>query len=268
MITNSPLAFSNMLETQRLDPFGQYLPPSSELPDSDDIPVDKDWSWRLPPAKKVRNEDQNWIPNVLLMLLKSIWSDRTDWFFGVDMGVYHATGKNVRVPVVPDGFLSVGVVGRKNNKSRRSYVLWEEDDIPPILALEVVSWSPGGEYDDKKAIYAKLGVLYYVIYNPEFWRRDGHQPLEIYKLIGDSYHLQAGEPFWMPEIGLGIGRCPEIFTDSLEEVLSWFDERGDRYLRSEEKAAQAQERADSLKMLSDRLLAKLQELGIDPNDLD
>jgi hypothetical protein len=59
-----------------------------------------------------------------------------------------------------------------------------------------------------------------------------------------------------------------VLTDSLEEVLSWFDERGDRYLRSEEKAAQAQERADSLKMLSDRLLAKLQELGIDPNDLD
>jgi hypothetical protein len=43
-----------MLETQRLDLSAQYLPPSSELPDSDDIPVD--------------NEDQNWIPNVLLML--------------------------------------------------------------------------------------------------------------------------------------------------------------------------------------------------------
>jgi hypothetical protein len=51
-----------MLETQRLDNAltgpQQYLPPSTELPDSDDIPVD--------------NEDQNWIPNVLLMLLKNI----------------------------------------------------------------------------------------------------------------------------------------------------------------------------------------------------
>jgi hypothetical protein len=50
-----------MLETQRLDishtSDRQYLPPSSELPDSDDIPVD--------------NEDQNWIPNVLLMLLNN-----------------------------------------------------------------------------------------------------------------------------------------------------------------------------------------------------
>jgi Uma2 family endonuclease len=240
---------------------GQYLPPSSELWDSDDIPVD--------------NEDQNWIPNVLLMLLKNIWIDRNDWFFGVDMGVYHATGKNARVPIVPDGFLSLGVERRKNNKSRRSYVVWEEQDVAPILALEVVSWTPGGEYDDKQAIYAKLGVLYYIIYNPEFWRRDGHQPLEVYKLVEDSYQLQIGEPFWMPEIGLGIGRCPEIFPGSNEEVLSWFDERGDRYLRAEEKeiqaveeAVQARAEADIAKQRAEKLLAKLKELGIDADSLD
>ncbi len=247
-----------MLDTQRLDITSnsnrQYLPPGSELLDSDDIPVD--------------NEDQNWIPNVLLMLLKNIWRDRTDWFFGVDMGVYHATSINARVPVVPDGFLSLGVERRKNNKSRRSYVVWEERDVPPILALEVVSWTPGGEYDDKQAIYAKLGVLYYVIYNPEFWRRDGHQPLEIYKLVGDSYQLQIGEPFWMPEIGLGIGRCPEIFSGSQEEVLSWFDERGDRYLRAEEKEVQARTEADRANQKVEKLLAKLQELGVDADSLE
>jgi Uma2 family endonuclease len=264
-----------MLETQRLDifPIGdpQYLPPSSELLDSDDIPVD--------------NEDQNWIPNVLLMLLKNIWIDRTDWFFGVDMGVYHTTGKNVRVPVVPDGFLSLGVIRRKNDKSRRSYVLWEEDDIPPILSLEVVSWTPGGEYNSKKDIYAKLGVLYYIIYNPEFWQRDDHQPLEVYKLVdGGSaeslssevpsgasparkYQLQIGEPFWMPEVGLGIGRCPEIFPGSSEEVLSWFDEKGNRYLRPEEKEIRAEQRAVTETNRANLLAAKLRELGIDPDTL-
>jgi Uma2 family endonuclease len=232
-----------MLETQRLDPalesIQQYLPPSNELPDSDDIPVD--------------NEDQNWIPNVLLMLLKNIWVDRPDWFFGVDMGIYHTTGKNVRVPVVPDGFLSLGVARRKNDRSRRSYILWDEDNIPPTLALEVVSWTPGGEYDEKKAIYANLGVLYYIVYNSEFWQRDGHQPLEVYKLVNSAYQLQSGEPFWMPEVGLGIGRSPEIFGNSNEEVLSWFDENGDRYLRPEERAT--------------ILANKLKELGIDPDSL-
>jgi Uma2 family endonuclease len=268
-----------MLDTQRLNIASnsseQYLPPGSELWNSDDIPVD--------------NEDQNWIPNVLLMLLKNIWIDRHDWFFGVDMGVYHATSKNARVPIVPDGFLSLGIERRKNNKSRRSYVVWEEKNVAPILALEVVSWTPGGEYDDKQAIYAKLGVLYYVIYNPEFWRRDGHQPFEVYKLINGAYQLQIGEPFWMPEIGLGIGRCPEIFDRSNEEVLSWYDERGDRYLRSEEKeiqanvaatqakvdaiqakteAIQAKAEAERAKQRAEKLLAKLQELGIDADSLE
>jgi Uma2 family endonuclease len=236
------------------------LPSSNELLDSDDIPVD--------------NENQNWIPNVLLMLLQNIWGDRQDWYFGADMGIYHTTGRNVRVPVVPDGFLSLGVERCKNNRSRRSYVVWEEGDIPPILTLEIVSWTPGGEYDDKQLIYANLGVLYYVVYNPEFWRRDGHQPLEIYRLVDGSYQLQVGEPLWMPEIGLGIGRCPEIFSGAITEVLSWFDERGDRYLRPEEKmmeaqqeAAQAQEIALQAQERSLRLAAKLQELGIDPNEI-
>ncbi len=72
----------------------QALPTSAELPCSDDTPVD--------------NEDQNFIPNFLLFLLSAIWKTRNDWFFGVDMAIYHTTGANPRVPVVPDGFMSLG----------------------------------------------------------------------------------------------------------------------------------------------------------------
>ena len=145
---------------------------------------------------------------------------------------------NPRIPVVPDGFLSLGVDRRKGGKARRSYVLWEEQSVPPILTLEMVSHSPGGEYDEKRLIYAQLGVLYYVIYNPEFWRRDRHSPFEVYKLIAGTYQLQQGEPFWMPEVGLGIGRC-ELPSDPLRrEVLSWYDSQGDRCLTEAEVAQQ------------------------------
>ena len=41
----------------------QRLPPSDELPCSDDTPVD--------------NEDPNFIPNFLLFLLEFIWANRT-----------------------------------------------------------------------------------------------------------------------------------------------------------------------------------------------
>ena len=84
------------------------LPTSDELPSSDDIPVD--------------NEDQNLLPNILLFLLNSIWAARMDWFFAVDMGVYHTTWANPRVPIVPDAFLSLGVDRKKSGKSRRSYI--------------------------------------------------------------------------------------------------------------------------------------------------
>jgi hypothetical protein len=176
-----------------------------------------------------------------------------DWYFGVDMAVYHTTGVNPRVPVVPDGFLSVGVERKKGGKSRRSYAVWEENGVVPILTLEMVSHTPGGEYDEKMAIYAKLGVLYYVIYNPEFWRRDQHQPFEVYKLVDGNYQQQIGEPYWMPEVGLGIGRYRGIAAGIQQELLSWYDRQGDRYLTAEERAEQ--------------LAQYLRSRGIDPDNL-
>jgi Uma2 family endonuclease len=234
----------------------QYLPTSDELPDSDDTPVD--------------NEDQNFIPNLLLFLLEYIWKNRDDWYFGVDMGIYHTTGVSPRVPIIPDGFLSLGVERRKNGGSRSSYVMWEEEYTAPILTLEVVSHTYGDEYEKKLDIYRKLGVKYYVIYNPQFWRRDGHLPFEVYKLVDNEYQLQIDEPLWMPEIGLGLGRCVLPSDRFRREVLSWFDERGDRYLTTDEQAdieRQAakteRQRADAAQKQVEVLLAKLRSLGID-----
>jgi Uma2 family endonuclease len=192
-----------------------HLPSTKDLPCSDDTPVD--------------NEDQNLLPNILLFLLTSLWDSRMDWFFGVDMAIYHTTGISSRVPVVPDAFLSLGVERKKGGKSRRSYATWEENDVVPIWVLEMVSHKPGGEYDTKLSIYQNLGVRYYLIYNPEFWRRDGHQPFELYKLIDNMYQLQIGEPYWMEEVQLGIGRSQQMMGGIEQEILTWFD-RDDRAL--------------------------------------
>jgi Uma2 family endonuclease len=236
------------------------LPSTEELPCSDDTPVD--------------NEDQNFLPNVLLFLLQSLWKERMDWYFGVDMGMYHTTGVNVRVPVVPDGFLSLGVERKKGGKSRRSYATWEENDIVPILTLEMVSHTPGGEYDEKMEIYRRLGVLYYVIYNPEFWQRDRQQPLEIYKLVAGSYQLQIGEPYWMEEVGLGIGRVRGIFNGIEQEQLAWFDLQNNRYLTGDEQAELERTRAEIERQRAEReaaraehLAAYLSSIGIDPDRL-
>jgi Uma2 family endonuclease len=208
------------------------LPTSDELPCSDDTPVD--------------NENQNFIPNFLLFLLEFIWQNRQNWFFAVDMAIYHTTGVSPLVPVVPDGFLSLGVERRKSGGSRKSYVVWEENDIVPIFALEIVSLTPGGEYDNKMAIYANLGVLYYLVYNPEYWQRDRHQPFELYRLFNREYQQQIGEPFWMPEIGLSIGRSTTQTGGLQREVLSWYNQQAVRYLTPEEQLVLYRERFGEL----------------------
>jgi Uma2 family endonuclease len=244
------------------------LPSTDELPCSDDTPVD--------------NEDQNLLPNVLLFLLNTIWANRMDWYFGVDMAVYHAgEGFNPRVPVVPDAFLSLNVERRKGGRSRRSYATWEENDVVPILTLEMVSHKLGGEYDEKMKLYADLGVLYYVIYNPEFWQRDRHQPFEVYKLIQDHYQLQIGEPFWMPEVGLGIGRCQQVMGGIQQEQLSWFNAQGQRYPAPDDVIQQtqeqlkiqqqqtetAQQQAVAARQRAEELAQYLRSLGVDPDNL-
>jgi Uma2 family endonuclease len=123
------------------------LPTADELPDSDDTPVD--------------NELQDLIPGLLKLLLASIWAERWDWFWGTDMGIYFDPED---VPVVPDGFLVLGVPRVKDENLRRSYVLWEAQ-VAPILTLEVVSRRRRGEYYQKKLDYAALGVRYYATYN-------------------------------------------------------------------------------------------------------
>ena len=106
----------------------QYrLPTAEDLPDSDETPVD--------------NELQNDIPNLLLNLLREIWSDRSDWFWGVDMGVYYEP--NIEEPakskaIVPDGFLALDVPKQTGeggtllvilNSQPYQFVIWWMENI-------------------------------------------------------------------------------------------------------------------------------------------
>lgn len=196
------------------------FPSAEDLPDSDDTPVD--------------NQLQHLIPGLLEAILALIWSERQDWFFGVDMGIYYDPYEPA---IVPDGFLSLGVPRIVDEDLRLSYVLWEEQKVP-TLVLEVVSQTRRKEYTEKKDFYREMGVIYYVIYNP---LRKRKPRLEVYYLNQGNYELLEGEPIWLSELNLGIGREKGTCQGIEREWLYWYDEQGKRYLTPEERIKQERE---------------------------
>jgi len=250
----------------------QYLPSAEELPDSDDTPVD--------------NELQIPVAVLLRAILSRLWAERQDWFFGVNMGLYYQPPNTC---IVPDGFLSLGVVRRASERGRFSYVLWGENYIVPLFVVEVVSKSYGQEYDDKQTLYAEIGVLYYVVYNPDYCKRDKHDPFEVYRLIEGEYVRQVGEPVWLPEIGLGIGRGRGTYEGWSREWLYWYDSERNKLpspderalqelVQAEQRAAQElvqerqrteqeRQRAEQERREREELIARLQSRGINLDDL-
>jgi Uma2 family endonuclease len=236
----------------------RYLPTAAELPCSDDAPVD--------------NELQELIPSLLKSILLILWAERMDWFFGIDMGIYTDPEQPA---IAPDGFLSLNVERFFDEELRLSYLLWEEK-VPPILAIEVVSQTIRGEYTKKLDLYKEMGVLYYVIYNPQRKRKP---KLEIHKLVDGNYELQDASPLWMPEIGLGIGNDRAIYGGVTRDWLYWYDENGQRYptpqeqIELERQRAEAadrqteleRQRADDADRRAEKLAAQLRALGIEPN---
>jgi Uma2 family endonuclease len=204
------------------------LPTEADLPETDNQPVD--------------NELQILIPNLLRAILALHWGDRQDWFLGVNLGLYYDPNKPA---IGPDGFLSIGVPRfRAGERLRLSYPIWQENNIVPQWVLEVVSKTSGKEYSSKLAEYATIGVLYYTVYNPEYWKRDRHDPFEVYRLENGVYVKQPGNPLWMPEIGLGIGRERGTHEGLTREWLYWYDESGDRLPAPENVIDQMRQRTE------------------------
>ena len=229
----------------------RILPTAEELPSSDEKPVD--------------NQLQNDIPNLLLSLLALIWANRDDWYFGVDMGVYYNPDEPA---IVPDGFLAVGVKRNTGEKGRLSYLLWAENDIMPILSLEVVSETYNSEYEEKLEDYQKLGILYYAIYNPLTGRKrrfKNRQRLEVYRLVEGKYELLPTENnrVWLPEIELALGYENGEHIGWKREWLYWYDESGNRYLTANERAINAQAIANQERLIAnqERLIANQERLA-------
>ena len=159
-------------------------------------------------------------------------------------------------------------------------MVWQEGKIP-LLALEYVSKTYGGEYDTKKDDYANIGVTYYAVYNPDYSTRHNRSSFEIYRLVQGTYVQQSSEPFWMPEVGLGIGREQGTYRGWSREWLYWYDSDGNRLPSPDGRAEQtqqelelerqrtqqAQQQLEQERRKTEELIARLRERGVDPDTL-
>ncbi|MEA5420825.1 Uma2 family endonuclease [Spirulina sp. CCNP1310] len=190
-------------------------------------------------------------------------------------------------PLVPDVMLSLGVeiAADWSQKRHRSYFIWEFGK-PPDVAIEIVSNRQGGELGGKLTRYARIGIPYYVVFDPLEYLSE--RVLHVYGLREGSYDLL--EDPWLPGVGLGLTLWSGAFEGKqYDRWLRWCDRQGHVLLTGSEQSAQEAQRAEQeaqrAKQEAQRaeqeaqransaeaklaaLMAKLAAQGIDPDEMD
>ncbi len=180
-------------------------------------------------------------------------------------------------PFVPDVLVSLGVSSPADPfpKKNRSYFVWEYGKAPDLV-VEIVSNDEGGEDTIKLKGYAKLGITFYVIYDPE--EHLSSKPLRAYRLVSGRYELEASELPLFESLGLGVRIWSGTYEDMSQSWLRWTTANGQLLMTGKERASTAEQRAEEEKVRADeekvradqaereaeQLRAKLRQLGIDP----
>ncbi len=144
-------------------------------------------------------------------------------------------------PIVPDVMVSLDVVLRQDLtlKENNTYFMWEFGK-PPDLAIEIVSNRKGGEDTRKLRDYARIGVTYYAIFDPDHFL--SRHTLRMYELRHRSY-VEMKET-WMPALGLGLTLWHGSYEGIDDVWLRWCDIDGEVLLSGAELAQREQARAD------------------------
>ena len=156
-----------------------------------------------------------------------------------------------RKSVAPDVMVVRGVP----TGPRRTYLLWEEGK-PPDFVAEVSS--PSSRSDDrtsKRALYAKLGVREYFLFDPVY-EEPGHDgALQGYRLWGsESVEMGPGRGAELRSEVLGLSLRPEGKRVRLRDLatgqdLLWFEETENARRAAEDARRAAEARVAELEAL-------------------
>ncbi|MCS6774436.1 MAG: Uma2 family endonuclease [Anaerolineae bacterium] len=252
----------NLLTPEVIAEFARRM---ESLVTEDDTPVDNLFS-----AKQQR---------LLVDSLYASWQHPrfgTRFLADANVGVYYLLDPSGLV--VPDCFVSVDVTPIADlwSKPGRSYMVWMYGK-PPDVVVEIVSNREGKELGEKLAIYERMRVRYYVVYDPQ--RLLGEPALRVFVNTAEGW--QALPEGWMSAIGLGVKLWQGEYERVAAEWLRWCDAEGNVLLTGEERAERAEARAERAEARADqaeqqlalerqraeRLAAQLRALGVDPDAL-
>jgi hypothetical protein len=162
--------------------------------------------------------------------------------------------------------LDVEVVPDWTQKKNLAYFIWEHDK-PPEVAVEIVSTKVGKELTDKMRRYARMGVGYYVVYDP--FRRLSQEALRVYELeiVFGHTRYRLRDDFVLSGVGLSLTLWRGEFENAPDEWLRWCDAEGKLIPTGKEYGEAQAHRAEAEAHRAERLAAKLRELGLDPAQL-
>ncbi|MGK7925636.1 MAG: Uma2 family endonuclease [Spirulina sp.] len=166
----------------------------------------------------------------------------------------------------------VMVVFGRPKGDRGSYKQWEEENIAPQVAFEILS--PGNkkkEMENKFKFYQRHGIEEYYLYDPkknrlQGWLRKGKKlevipQMEGWKSprLGIKFSIAAGELALFYPNG-------ERFS-SYVEIVAQRDRERTRADREQKRADRAEETLEEERRQNQQLRDRLQQLGIDPDSL-
>ena len=135
-----------------------------------------------------------------------------------------------------------------NRKEERSYFMHHVGK-PPELAVEVVSNDKGGEDGEKLGKYARLGVKYYLIFDP--YQHLQSEVLRIYRLTGHGVYIETDET-WFEELGFGARVWQGEYAGWNKQWLRWYDATSALMLTGIEQAEQEKQRAEQEKQRAEQ----------------
>lgn len=192
---------------------------------------------------------------LLLKCLKWLWRDRTDFYATGNLTIYYSLNKRKSQDFRgPDFF----VVLDSDRKTRKSWVVWEEDGKYPNVILEILSESTATtDKEFKKKLYQNTfrtpDYFWFDPYTLEFagfHLVDGkYQPLE----ANNQGHL------WSQQLNLYLGIH--------QGLLRFFTPEGQLVPTPEEEAESERKQKEWAINRAERLAAKLRELNIDPDTI-